>query len=182
MAEFDLYSTIFMEALIREKPRVYSFLRDRYFGGTPSIFKTKKVIVDRERQLYVGGCFDPGADGHDPLPVRAADGQGMKGKRERSKEAAIKRLGFTNTLALLLVMLLFLGLAGGFLLAVLSIRYSYTGALACYTVVFTPISTALSVVLARVVDKNRAENTGADGKGVVFAKAEAAGFQDSPPI
>lgn len=44
--EFDIYSTIFMEALIREKPRVYSFLRDRYFGGTPSIFKTKKVIVD----------------------------------------------------------------------------------------------------------------------------------------
>ena len=92
------------------------------------------------------------------------------------------RLGFTNTLALLLVLLLFLGLAGGFLLAVMSIRYSYTGALACYTVVFTSIGTALSVVLARVVDKNRAENTGADGKGIVFAKAEASGFQDSPPI
>lgn len=46
MAEFDIYSTHFMEALIREKPKVYSFLRDRYFGGTPSIFKTEKVYVD----------------------------------------------------------------------------------------------------------------------------------------
>ena len=100
--------------------------------------------------------------------------QAQKGRRQR--------LGFTNTLALLLVILLFLGLAGGFLLAVMSIRHDYAGALACYTVVFTPIGTALSVVLARVVDKNRAENTGADGKGVVFAKAEASGFQDSPPI
>ena len=106
--------------------------------------------------------------------------QARKGRRQR--------LGFTNTLALLLVMLLFLGLAGGFLLAVLSIRYSYTGALACYTVVFTPIGTALGVVLGKIVDKSRAENTGADGKGVVFAAAEADGFagggysEDSPPI
>lgn len=106
----------------------------------------------------------------------------MKEKQEQPKGTVKKRLGFTNTLALLLVLLLFLGLAGGFLLAVMSIRHGYTGALACYTVVFTPIGTALSVVLARVVDKNRAENTGADGKGVVFAKAEAAGFQNSPPI
>ena len=102
--------------------------------------------------------------------------------QEQARKGRRQRLGFTNTLALLLVLLLFLGLAGGFLLAVLSIRYGYTGALACYTVVFTPIGTALSVVLVRVVDKNRAENTGADGKGVVFAKAEASGFQDSPPI
>ena len=56
------------------------------------------------------------------------------------------------------------------------IRYQYTGALACYTVVFTPIGTALSIVLARVVDKNRAENTSASGDGVVYAAAQAAGF------
>ena len=106
----------------------------------------------------------------------------MMEQEEQARKGRRQRLGFTNTLALLLVILLFLGLAGGFLLAVMSIRYGYTGALTCYTVVFTPIGTALSVVLARVVDKNRAENTGADGKGVVFAKAEASGFQDSPPI
>ena len=108
--------------------------------------------------------------------------------RERPQNGRRRRLGFTNTLALLLVILLFLGLAGGFLLAVMSIRHSYTGALACYTVVFTPIGTALGVVLGKIVDKSRAENTGADGKGVVFAKAEADGFagghhsEDSPPI
>lgn len=111
-----------------------------------------------------------------------------QGKRVQSKRTTRKRLGFTNTLALLLVLLLAAGLAGGFLLAVLSIRHQYTGALACYTVVFTPMGTALSVVLARVVDKNRAENTGADGTGVVYAAAEAAGFvqdagsENSPSI
>ena len=53
--------------------------------------------------------------------------------------ALLERLGFTNCLAVLLVLLLLVGLAGGFVLAVLSIRYQYTGALACWTVVFTPI-------------------------------------------
>jgi len=54
--------------------------------------------------------------------------------------------------------------------------------------VFTPIGTALSVVLVRVVEKNRAENTSANGDGVKYAAAQAAGFvQDysdgnSPPI
>lgn len=102
----------------------------------------------------------------------------MEGQ-ERSPKAAKKRLGFTNTLALLLVLLLAAGLAGGFLLAVMSIRHQYTGALACYTVVFTPMGTALSVVLARVVDKNKAENTGPNGEGVIFATAEANGFRES---
>ena len=108
--------------------------------------------------------------------------------QERPQNGRRRRMGFTNTLALLLVLLLACGLAGGFLLAVMSIRHSYTGALACYTVVFTPIGTALGVVLGKIVDKSRAENTGPDGKGVVFAAAEASGFadggysEDSPPI
>ena len=108
--------------------------------------------------------------------------------QERPQNGRRRRLGFTNTLALLLVLLLACGLAGGFLLAVMSIRHSYTGALACYTVVFTPIGTALGVVLGKIVDKSRAENTGPDGTGIVFAKAEADGFadgdhsEDSPPI
>ena len=84
--------------------------------------------------------------------------------------------------------ILALGLAGGFALAVLSIRYQYTGALACWTVVFTPIGTALSIVLSRIVEKNRAENTGANGEGVKYAAAQAAGFaqdlgsENSPSI
>ena len=96
--------------------------------------------------------------------------------QKQSQAGRRRRPGFTNTLALLLVLLLACGLAGGFLLAVMSIRYSYTGALACYTVVFTPIGTALSIVLARVVDKNRAENTSASGDGIVYAAAQAVGF------
>lgn len=89
-------------------------------------------------------------------------------------------MGTTDRLGYILVFILALGLAGGFFLAVLSIRCQYTGALACWTVVFTPIGTALSVVLSRIVEKNRAENTGADGEGVKYAAAQAAGFfQDS---
>ena len=97
-------------------------------------------------------------------------------------------MGNTDRLGYILVFILALGLAGGFALAVLSIRYQYTGALACWTVVFTPIGTALSVVLSRIVEKNRAENTGANGEGVKYAAAQAAGFaqdlgsENSPSI
>lgn len=98
-------------------------------------------------------------------------------------------MGNTDRLGYILVFILTLGLAGGFVLAVLSIKYQYTGALACWTVVFTPIGTALSIVLSRIVEKNRAENTSANGEGVKYATAQAAGFvqdytdsENSPPI
>lgn len=50
------------------------------------------------------------------------------------------------------------------------------GALACFTVVFTPIGTALSIVLNSIVHKSERENVGADGEGIKFAAAKAAGF------
>jgi hypothetical protein len=90
--------------------------------------------------------------------------------------AILGRLGVTNCLGFLLVFLLLLGLAGGFILAVLSIKYQYTGALACWTVVFTPIGTAVSIVLVRIVDKSRAENTGPGGEGIKYAAAKANNF------
>ena len=77
-------------------------------------------------------------------------------------------------------------LAGGFILAWKSIGVGYTGALMCWTVVFTPIGTACSVVLSRIVDKSREENTSADGDGIKYAAAKAqnfnSGFDVSPPI
>lgn len=108
----------------------------------------------------------------------------MAGKRVESPlKNHLLSIGFTNRLATYLVLLLFLGLAGGFILAVLSIKYQYTGALACWTIVFTPIGTALGVVLVRIVDKSRDENTGADGEGVKFAAAKAAlKSEEVPPI
>lgn len=99
-----------------------------------------------------------------------------------------KKLGFTNKLAICIVLMLAAGLFGGFFLAILSIKCAYTGALACYTVVFTPIGTACSIVLARVVDKSRDENTGPNGEGIKYAAAAAVNFQEntwsenSPPI
>ena len=114
----------------------------------------------------------------------------MRGTREQIRTAAPRRrMGNTDLLGFLLVLLLAAGLAGGFVLAVLSIRHQYSGPLACWTVVFTPIGTALSIVLSRIVEKNRAENTSAHGEGVKYAAAQAAGFvqdytnnENSPPI
>ena len=104
-------------------------------------------------------------------------------------------LGFTNRMALYIIGLLLLGLVGGYKLSILSIEYNYTGALMCWTVVFTPIGTACSLVLSKIVQKSIAENTGADGDGIKYAAAKANNFQhnsndvntvflgqESPPI
>lgn len=91
-------------------------------------------------------------------------------------QMAKKRIGFTNRLAIYLLLFLAAGLAGGFVLAFLSIKYQYTGALMCWTVVFTPIGTAISLVIGAVVNKSKAENTSGNGDGIVYAKAMASGF------
>lgn len=88
----------------------------------------------------------------------------------------LKSLGFTNRLAVYVLIFLAIGLFGGFYLALRSIAFGYTGALMCWTVVFTPIGTACSIVLSKIVDKNKAENTSGNGDGIVFAAAQASGF------
>lgn len=98
-----------------------------------------------------------------------------RSKNKRKKRH--KNVGFTNLLSLLIMLFLFVGLAGGFYLALESIRYQYMGALACYTAVFAPIGTAASVVLNSAVHKSDHENCGADGEGIKFAAAKAAGFK-----
>ena len=96
-------------------------------------------------------------------------------------------LGYTNRLAVYVLIFLAAGLFGGFYLAIESIRYGYSGALMCWTVVFTPIGTVAALVIGKVVDKNRDENTGGNGDGITFAAAQAKGFvkedsSDSPAI
>lgn len=88
----------------------------------------------------------------------------------------LKKLGFTNRLAIYILFFLAFGLAGGFYLALKSIEYQYNGALACWTVCLTPIGTATSIALSRIVDKNKAENTGGNGDGITFATAQASNF------
>lgn len=104
----------------------------------------------------------------------------MAGKRAKNKQCKLFRhlssLGFTNRLAVYMLLFLAAGLAGGLYLAILSIKYNYTGALMCWTVVFTPIGTAVSIAIGKVVDKNKAENTAGNGDGIVFAAAQANGF------
>lgn len=71
----------------------------------------------------------------------------------------LKSIGFSNRLAIYIMSFLFIGMIGGFYLAIQSITYNYLGSLLCWTVVFTPIGTATSVALSRIVDKSKAENT-----------------------
>lgn len=97
-------------------------------------------------------------------------------KRKINIKKHFKKLGFTNRLALYVLLFLAAGLAGGFYLALKSIEYSYTGALACWTICFTPVGTATSIVLSKVVDKNKAENTSGSGDGITFAAAQASNF------
>ena len=73
--------------------------------------------------------------------------------------AHLKSVGFTNRLAIYMLVFLFLGLVGGFYLGIRSIDAQYMGSLLCWTVVFTPIGTATSLAIGKVVDKSRAENT-----------------------
>lgn len=96
-------------------------------------------------------------------------------KRIRAHFAA---LGFTNRLAVYILLLLCAGLIGGFVLASRCIEYGFTGSLACWTIIFTPIGTACSMVLGKVVDKNKAENTSAEGEGIKYAAQAAKGFED----
>lgn len=110
------------------------------------------------------------------------------GKRKPDVDVRKKfHIGFTNLLALLIMAFLCAGLMGGFYLALKSIEYQYMGALACYTAVFAPMGTAASIVLNSIVHKSEHENTGANGVGIKFAAAEAAGFiendfEESPQI
>lgn len=97
-------------------------------------------------------------------------------KKRRSVIDHLAGLGFTNRLALYIITFLAAGLIGGFYLARESIQTGYTGALMCWTVVFTPIGTAASLVLGKIVTKSTIENCGADGEGIKYAAAKAAGF------
>ena len=106
-------------------------------------------------------------------------------KRKHKIRNHFKRLGFTSRLAVYILLFLAFGLLGGFYLAIKSIAVGYSGSLMCWTVVFTPIGTACSIVLSRIVDKNRDENTSADGDGISYALAKANNFQyntDEPTI
>ena len=80
-------------------------------------------------------------------------------------------------MAVYILLLITIGLGMGFALAWRSIDMQYMGALACFTVVMTPLNTVCSIVLGKIVDKNRSENTGADGMGITFAAAQANNFK-----
>ena len=87
----------------------------------------------------------------------------MKGKKKKKKQNKflkhLQKIGFTNRLAVYILFFLLAGLVGGFYLGIKSIQADYLGSLLCWTVVFTPIGTATSIALSKVVDKSKAENT-----------------------
>lgn len=87
-----------------------------------------------------------------------------------------RKIGFTNKLAIYLVLLLTFSLVLGFYLALESIKAQYTGALICWSCVVAPLDACLGIVLARVVEKSRAENLGPNGEGIAYAAAQASQF------
>lgn len=103
-------------------------------------------------------------------------GGGKRYKKRKGLFSHLAALGFSNRLALYIILFLAAGLAGGFYLALKSIQYNYAGALACWTIVFTPIGTAASIVLSQIVRKSTIENSSADGEGIKYAAAKANGF------
>jgi len=110
--------------------------------------------------------------------MRAERRRRQRNQRRRGALRHLIQLGFTNRLALYIILFLACGLAGGFVLAWRSISYGYTGALACWSVCFTPIGTAASIVLSKIVHKSEVENSGADGEGIKFAMAKSNGFEN----
>jgi len=89
-------------------------------------------------------------------------------------------IGFSNRLAIYALIFLFVGLCGGFVLAIYSIRKGYTGSLICWTVAFTPLGALIGSVPGLVIKKSEAENTGASakqGEGIKYASAKAADFK-----
>ena len=100
----------------------------------------------------------------------------VKRKKAKGIIAHLKSLGFTNRLAIVLVLFLLIGLVMGFILALLSIFYQYLGQLICFTAILSPIGTACSIVLNSIVNKSKAENLSGDGTGIKFAAAMADDF------
>lgn len=78
------------------------------------------------------------------------------------------KLGFTNKLAISIIVILAIGLVLSFVLALYSIKNQYLGTLACWTVGFTPLGVGLDIVLNSTVKKSENENTGADGEGIRY--------------
>ena len=83
----------------------------------------------------------------------------MARKKKKGLFKHLNKIGFSNRLAVYILIFLLLGLIGGFYLGLKSIQYNYLGSLLCWTIVFTPIGTATSIAISKVVDKSKAENT-----------------------
>ncbi|AXF52056.1 MAG: hypothetical protein [Podoviridae sp. ctbd591] len=80
------------------------------------------------------------------------------------------KTGFTNKLCVLLAFLLVLDTILSFIMGIYSIRKEYMGALPFFTVCVTPVNAGIALVLNSGVNKSKAENTGANGEGINYAK------------
>lgn len=90
---------------------------------------------------------------------------------------------YSRILGWIVVLFLACLLGGGFYLALLSIRYQYTGALACWTICATPIGTAVTIVLGKTIDKEIKNVTGPSGEGMDYTKETSKGYNvDSAPV
>ena len=79
-----------------------------------------------------------------------------------------KSLGTTDKIGVSLVALLAVTVGMSFILASWSIKAQYVGSLICWTACIAPLDTCLGIVLKAIVNKNKEENTGADGEGIRY--------------
>ena len=132
--------------------------------------KTRTEVLDNASEEDINEIFEPGEES----PKK--DSTKSEVRKAKGFIAHLKSLGFTNRLAIVLVIFLLIGLIMGFVLALLSIFYQYLGQLICFTAILSPIGTACSIVLNSIVNKSKAENLSGDGTGIKFAAAMADNF------
>lgn len=89
---------------------------------------------------------------------------------------------YSRLLGWIVVLFLACLLAGGFFLALLSIKYQYTGALACWTICATPIGTAVTIVLGKTIDKEIQNIKGPNGEGLDYTNGAKEYNVDSAPV
>ena len=89
---------------------------------------------------------------------------------------------YSRFLGWIVVLFLACLLAGGFYLALLSIKYQYTGALACWTICATPIGTAVTIVRGKTIDKEIQKRKGPHGEGLDYTKGAKEYIVDSAPV
>ena len=141
--------------------------------SSESISKTSKKVIEEpiDGQMTIKEVIEETSTEQEDV----SKGK-MRTRKRRGLKAHLKSIGFTNRLAVYLLIFLLVGMIMGFGLAIYSIHNNYIGQLLVFTCAFSPIGTCCSIVLNSIVNKSKAENMNGDGTGIKFAAAMSDNF------